>query len=161
MADFEVRAARTADVREMAELLAAVAGERLYIATEPPVDVDEWAERFAENLEGFFVAVIDGHVVGHVAVWPRHGVGTLAMAVALDRRGRGVGSALLAAAIEWAQAQRLHKLELEVFPHNEAAIELYRKFGFVEEGRRVQHYRRASGELWDAVLMGRPLGRGS
>jgi ribosomal protein S18 acetylase RimI-like enzyme len=34
------------------------------------------------------------------------------------------------------------------------AIGLYRKSGFVEEGRRVKHYRRASGELWDALEMG-------
>src|SRR5215210_4924280 len=47
--------------------------------------------------------------------------------------GRGVGSALLAAAIEKAREDGLHKLALEVFPHNEAAIALYRKFGFVEE----------------------------
>ena len=157
MADYEVRPARHADAHTMAELLAAVAAERMYIATEPPVDVAEMAERFAENLEGFFVAVVADRVVGHLAVWPRHGVGTLAMAVALDERGRGVGSALLAAAIEWARTKRLHKLELDVFPHNKAAIELYRKFGFVEEGRRVQHYRRANGELWDAILMGLPL----
>jgi RimJ/RimL family protein N-acetyltransferase len=42
-----------------------------------------------------------------------------------------------------------------VFPHNTAAIALYEKFGFVEEGRRVKQFRRTSGELWDAVEMGR------
>jgi len=60
----------------------------------------------------------------------------------------------VAAAIEKSRAQGLHKLSLEVFPHNEAALALYRKFGFVEEGRRVRHYRRESGELWDSVVMG-------
>jgi len=158
VADFHVRPACRRDARELAELLAAVAEERLYLATEPPVDIGEWTERFETDLEGFFVAVAAGRVVGNVAVWRRQGVGTLAMAVARDRRGQGIGSALLAAAIEWARLQRLHKLELDVFPHNQAAIDLYRKFGFVEEGRRVQHYRRASGEIWDAVLMGLPLG---
>jgi putative acetyltransferase len=158
MDDFDVRPARPADARELAELLAAVAEERLHLATEPPVDVDEWTERFEQNLEGFFVATVEDRVIGQIAVWPRYGVGTLAMAVARESRGRGVGSALLAAAIAWARMQRLHKLELDVFPHNEAAIGLYRKFGFVEEGRRVQHYRRASGELWDAMLMGLLLG---
>jgi hypothetical protein len=34
------------------------------------------------------------------------------------------------------------------------AVAGYRKFGFVEEGRRIKHYRRTSGELWDAVDMG-------
>jgi hypothetical protein len=31
---------------------------------------------------------------------------------------------------------------------------LYRKSGFVEEGRRARHYRRASGELRDSIVMG-------
>ena len=72
-------------------------------------------------------------------------------------RGRGVGSALLAAAADWARDRGLHKLCLEVFAHNEAAIGLYRACGFVEEGRRPGQYRRASGELWDAVIMGLAL----
>lgn len=76
------------------------------------------------------------------------------MAVAREWRGRGVGSALLAAAIEWARGRNLHKLSLGVFAHNTPAIALYRKFGFVEEGRRVKQYRRTNGELWDAVDMG-------
>jgi RimJ/RimL family protein N-acetyltransferase len=74
--------------------------------------------------------------------------------VAADWRGRGVGTALVAAAIEWARARGLHKLTLSVFPHNEAAIALYRKFRFAEEGRLTQHIRRANGELWDLIEMG-------
>ena len=35
-----------------------------------------------------------------------------------------------------------------------AAIALYRRCGFAEEGRRVRQYRRASGELWDSIVMG-------
>lgn len=57
-------------------------------------------------------------------------------------------------AIEWAREQGLHKLVLAVFAHNTAAIALYRKFGFVEERRRIKQYRRASGELWDLIEMG-------
>ena len=76
------------------------------------------------------------------------------MLVARDWRGRGVGSALVLAAIERARAQGLHKLCLEVFTTNATAIALYRKCGFTEEGLRPQQYRRASGELWDALAMG-------
>ena len=36
---------------------------------------------------------------------------------------------------------------LAVFAHNDAAIGLYRKLGFAEEGRRVKRFRRQSGEL--------------
>jgi RimJ/RimL family protein N-acetyltransferase len=76
------------------------------------------------------------------------------MLVVAGWRGRGVGSSLVAAAIDWARAHELHKLTLGVFPHNEAALALYRKFGFVEEGKRIRHMRRANGELWDLIEMG-------
>jgi RimJ/RimL family protein N-acetyltransferase len=76
------------------------------------------------------------------------------MVVARDWRGRGVGSALVAASIDWAREHELHKLSLSVFPHNEAAIALYRKFEFEIEGQRRKQIRRANGELWDLIDMG-------
>jgi len=158
MAEFEVRPARPGDARAMAELFAAVAAERTGIASEPPVDIGERAARFAATADQSFVAVAGGRVVGmsHVEV-SRHGFGDLAMLVDRDWRGRGAGAALVRAAIGWARGQRLHKLCLEVFAHNAAAIALYRKCGFVEEGRRARQYRRASGELWDSLVMGLAL----
>ena len=84
----------------------------------------------------------------------RFGCGDIGMLVDAAWRGRGVGSALVQAAIDWARGEGLHKLCLEVFPTNTAAIALYRKCGFVEEGLRPKQYRRASGELWDALAMG-------
>ena len=149
----EIRPAGDADRRQLATLFATVAEERDGIATEPPVDVDAWAERW--RLEGTLLAVAEGELVGSLSIdVSRFGFGELGMAVARDWRGRGVGSALVEAGIAWARERGLHKLTLSVFPHHAAAIALYRKFGFVEEGRRVKHYRRACGELWDALEMG-------
>ena len=158
MTDFAVRPAQAGDAQAMAELFAAVAHERDGIATEPPVDIQERAALFARTVRGSVVAVAGDQVVGllHVAA-SRHGFGEIGMAVDRDWRGRGVGSALLQAAIDWARGAGLHKLCLEVFPHNAAGIALYRRAGFAEEGRRVAQYRRASGELWDAIVMGRAL----
>ena len=130
-----------------------MAEERDGIAAEPPIDVEKRAATW--NLERSLVAVEAGTVVGELSVSESSfGYGEIGMMVAADRRGRGVGSALLTAAIDRARARGLHKLALSVFPHNEAAVGLYRKFGFVEEGRRVKHMRRASGELWDLIDMG-------
>jgi ribosomal protein S18 acetylase RimI-like enzyme len=154
----EVRPGRPEDARALAELFAAVAEERDGIASEPPVDVDARTKLFAASIDGAIVAVTAGDIVGwlHIeATW--FGVGEIGMLVAKPWRRRGVGSGLLAAAIEKARDDGLHKLSLDVFAHNEAAIALYRKFGFVEEGRRVRHYRRASGLLWDSIVMGLPL----
>jgi RimJ/RimL family protein N-acetyltransferase len=158
MAEFVVRPAQAGDARAMAEMFAAVAQERDGIATEPPVNVEERAAAFARNLDGSMVAVADGQIVGMIHVeGSRHGFGEFGMLVDRGWRGRGVGSALVQAAVDRARGQGLHKLCLEVFPHNTAAIALYRKCGFTEEGRRVKQYRRASGELWDTIMMGRLL----
>jgi [ribosomal protein S18]-alanine N-acetyltransferase len=158
VAQFTVRPAEAGDARAMAELFAAVAGERTGIATEPPVNIDERAAQFARTADGSVVAVADGQIVGMLHIEAsRYGFGELGMLVDRDWRGRGVGSALVQSAISRARGQGLHKLCLEVFAHNTAAIALYRKSGFVEEGRRTRHYRRASGELWDSVVMGLAL----
>jgi RimJ/RimL family protein N-acetyltransferase len=150
---FRVRPAEEADRVPLAEVFAAVAEERDGIATEPPVDVAARAESW--TLPGTLVAVWGGDVVGSIHVAPsRFGSGEIGMAVAREWRGRGIGAALLHAAIDWSRENGLHKLNLSVFPHNEAALALYRRFGFVEEGRRVKQIRRSNGEIWDTIEMG-------
>lgn len=140
----------------MALVYAAVAEERTGIGAEPPVNVEVRAQRFESGLEGSFVAIGDDEIVGMINVLTTgHGYAEIGMLVAREWRGRGVGSALMQAAIDWARERGdIHKLSLGVFAHNAAGIALYRKFGFVEEGRRVKHYRRQSGELWDSIEMG-------
>ena len=142
----------------MAELFAAAAEERTGIATEPPVDVEARTAQFTSTIASSIVAVADSQIIGmiHVEV-SRHGFGEFGMLVDREWRGSGVGSGLLQAAIDWARDQGLHKLCLEVFAHNTAGIALYRKYGFVDEGRRVRQYRRASGELWDSIVIGLAL----
>jgi RimJ/RimL family protein N-acetyltransferase len=66
------------------------------------------------------------------------------------------GQALLEAALN-ARPAEVHKIELEVFPDNEAAIGLYRSYGFEQEGVRRDHYRRNDGSLRSAVIMARLL----
>jgi len=153
-----VRPARRNEARRLAELLAEIAEERDSIASEPPIDLDERTRAFAASIDGTIVAVADEELVGSLHIEAnRFGVGELGMGITRPWRGRGVGSLLLTAAIEKARAEGLHKLSLEVFPHNTAAIALYRKFGFVDEGRRLEHYRRANGERWDSLVMGRVI----
>jgi putative acetyltransferase len=103
-----------------------------------------------------------GRVVGHVYVQreahpvTRH-VATLGIGVAPDWRGRGVGAALMAEGIRWARSVGVERLMLSVFPHNTAAIALYRKFGFIDEGRLVRHSRKSTGDE-DEILMATWLG---
>ncbi len=107
------------------------------------------------SLDETMVAISRDEVIGGLWVIPSpFGFGEIGMVVARGWRGRGVGSALMASVVDWARERGLHKLTLSVFPHNDAAMALYRKYGFVVEGHHPKQIRRASGELWDLVDMG-------
>ena len=104
-----------------------------------------------------FVAEDEGRIVGRLSIArdqhpaSRH-VADLGLMVAMSHRRRGIGTMLLEAALDWARHAEVRKLELHVFPHNEAAIKLYENFGFVQEGYRRGHYRRGN-DYVDAILM--------
>jgi RimJ/RimL family protein N-acetyltransferase len=108
------------------------------------------------------VAELDGELVGRLSLArdphpaSRH-VADLGLMVSSRHRRRGIGRALLAAAETWARGAGVTKLELHVFPHNEPARALYGACGFEQEGFRVGHYRRANGEIVDAILMAKHL----
>src|SRR4051812_9566856 len=104
-----------------------------------------------------FVAVAPEGIVGRLSVardpHPASAhVADLGLMVAKSHRRRGIGRGLLEQAVEWARVSNVTKLELHVFPHNQPAIDLYERFGFLQEGYRRGHYRSAGG-LVDAILM--------
>jgi putative acetyltransferase len=104
------------------------------------------------------VAVHGDRVIGHLNVAREEGsmtrhVASLGMAVAPDWRGQGVGSALMDEVLRWAREMGVEKLALSVYPHNDAALALYRKFGFKEEGRLTGHSKKSIGYL-DEIVMG-------
>lgn len=99
-------------------------------------------------------------VVGNLGLDPswslrrRHAMG-LGMAVRDDWQGRGIGSALMAAAIDRADNwMNVLRLELTVYVDNEAGLALYRRFGFVIEGRH-RAYALRDGAYIDAYAMAR------
>lgn len=159
MAPFTVRPAGPGDAEGMFALYAAVAAEGRWVVGEPPIDetarIASYRQLIGVGWNGVFVAEADGRIVGDLgAVRQGSGPAVIGMEVAADWRGRGVGSALMEACLDWARRSDVHKLSLEVFPWNEAAIALYRKFGFEQEGFLRGQYRRRDGELWNAIVMG-------
>jgi RimJ/RimL family protein N-acetyltransferase len=158
-----IRAATAEDLAGAFDVYEATAAEGKWIGAELPIDKDDrlhrWRESFLESDAGaMFVAEDDGNIVGSASVtWAGRcgsGVLDLGMTVAPERRREGIGAGLLDACIAFARSAGAHKITLQVWPHNDAARALYRKYGFEEEGYLRRHWRRRNGELWDAVVMG-------
>jgi ribosomal-protein-alanine N-acetyltransferase len=76
----------------------------------------------------------------------------LNLAVEPRARGRGFGSALLEAMLNWLREQGASCIFLEVRPSNDAAIELYRRAGFSPLGVRYGYYRRPRENALTMVL---------
>jgi diaminopimelate decarboxylase len=158
----EIRPATARDATSFLELYRAVAAEGGFIRTEHVTGgVRPYRRRLRRSWtdrEANIVAVAGGRVVGSLGITrddhpvTRH-VATLGMFVAEGWRGAGIGTALMHEALRWARAVGVEKLELTVYPGNEAARALYRRFGFVEEGTLVRHSKKAYG-YEDEVLMG-------
>jgi diaminopimelate decarboxylase len=157
-----IRPARPGDARSYLAFWTAIVEEGRHVRTERVTGtVRGYRRRFRHpwtDREAQIVAVDgDDRVVGHVYVQreshpvTRH-VATLGIAVEAGARGRGIGSALLAEAVRWARSVGVDKVALSVYPHNTGAIALYRKFGFVEEGRLARHSRKSYGDE-DEILM--------
>jgi putative acetyltransferase len=155
-----IRPARADDIDDLVDVRIAVAGEGRWIGRELPIDAAQEAELLARSIAAptntLVVAEADGRVAGYALVHDAgHGHGEVAMAIVDGHRGAGLGTALLDAALAGARATgAFHKIVLQVWPHNAAGIALYRRAGFVVEGYRHRHWRRANGELWDAIEMG-------
>jgi ribosomal-protein-alanine N-acetyltransferase len=75
----------------------------------------------------------------------------LSLAVARRHRRRGVGNALLAAALDRARSDGVGRMFLEVAEDNAAAQKLYQAYGFRQVGRRPRYYRRPRGEAMAAL----------
>jgi len=143
-----------------------VARERAYIdfLEAPPLEQSRsfWTS-LIEKGHPFLVAVEGGTVVGWCDVVPvprpifAH-VGVLGMGLLPEHRGRGLGTALMTAALEASRACGLERVELAVFADNERAQHLYARMGFVVEG--VQSRRaKIDGRYRDEILMALALTR--
>ena len=158
----EIRDSALADAEQIAALIDTVARERLFLAGTVGFSADDTRAFIASTKSAGGVQVVgieSGEIVGWCDISPypfegmRH-VGRLGMGVRRDRRSKGIGRKLLAAAIERAHGAGIERIELEVFASNRAAICLYESFGFELEGRKVAG-RRLDGCTDDILIYAR------
>jgi L-phenylalanine/L-methionine N-acetyltransferase len=122
-----------------------------------------WRERLSEPPEGLYslVACVEDEVVGEISLhtsptrWRMRHVGSIGMSVQDDWQGKGVGTALMEAALYLADNWlNLTRIELSVYVDNAAGLALYEKFAFEVEGTH-RRFAFRDGEYVDAYSMAR------
>lgn len=157
-----IRSAQPEDVTSLLAHARSVAAESPFFVTEP--DEFDFTEKWVQDhLDGpgklVLIAEIPDEVIGCLSFenGSRRRIahrGSLGISVCEKWRGQGIGSALLQALIDWAEANPLiERIGLVVLFNNEGAIRLYRRFGFVEEGRRPRAVKLGPEQYADELLM--------
>lgn len=157
-----IRPAVGKDAGRIIRCINRVGAEKIYIVIEKFNHSIEWEENYIENIDPrnilYLVAEIDDDIIGMLSVErdmysKTYHTGTLGMIILKNYRNIGLGSELIRLSIEWAKDNNLKKICLSCFSTNSAAIALYKKFGFKEEGRRTGQFK--IGEKYvDEVMMG-------
>ena len=165
-----VRSATTEDAPAIMELVSGVFKTSSYLVTEPDefsVTLEQeqsWIESFMTSPNSvLLVAQYNGQLVGILDF--RGGqrrkishTGLIGTSVRSEFRSMGVGSTLLSVLVEWAKLHsKIERIELSVFADNAPAIAVYKKLGFVEEGRKKKAFKLSDGRYFDELLMAKTL----
>lgn len=99
----------------------------------------------------YIVADVDGIIAGYLGMWFVFDEADIMNVAVLPKwRGQGIGSKIVARAVEEALTYGCKALTLEVRSSNQAALSLYTKMGFVRSGLRKNYYTKPRE---DAVIM--------
>ncbi|MEQ4532271.1 MAG: GNAT family N-acetyltransferase [Mixta sp.] len=164
MSDIIIRHVEPQDARALQQIYAqeSTFSDTLQI---PWPSLQSWQDRIANPQPGQYqlVACIDNQVAGNLTLEVsqsprRRHCASFGLGVDARQRGKGVAQALMRAMIAlcdgWLNVERI---ELTVYTDNEAAVKLYKKFGFVIEGTASRYALRA-GEMVDIYYMARLRG---
>ena len=107
-----------------------------------PRDVEQLVEDW-QRAEGFLVAEVDGEIRGYVDLvtqrWQKLGWVTN-LAVDRGHRRKGIGTALVQHARQWAWDEGLQMLSVETTTKNYPALSFYQKLGFKFCGFNDHYY---------------------
>lgn len=158
LVNIHLRPTSLEDVPILARTVDQVARERRYLGSPSGFSIERTRDflRTIQSRGGIHLTVWDEDLlVGWCDVLPgeyeglTHS-GQLGMGLLPEYRGLGLGYRLLTGALTEIFRTNLERVELDVFASNSAAIALYRKIGFRQEGRKI-HARKLDG-LYDDIL---------
>ncbi|HLA36675.1 MAG TPA: ribosomal protein S18-alanine N-acetyltransferase [Rhodocyclaceae bacterium] len=139
------RAMQTADLDAVAALEA-----RCHSA---PWSRQNFADALAADNHAWLATEDDATIGYAIVLLVQDEASLLNITIAAELQRSGRGGALLAHICALARAQGAERMFLEVRASNRAALALYRRHGFIEQGRRRNYYACADGAREDAIVM--------
>ena len=116
-------------------------------------------EKTESDSEIEIIAIVDGKLVGSAGIESLGSKDKVKhradFGISIDKAywGQGIGKALVAGCIECAKKAGYSQLELQAVAENEKALNLYRKFGFVEYGRNPRGFNSRYTGYQELILM--------
>ncbi|NFD29301.1 GNAT family N-acetyltransferase [Clostridium botulinum] len=157
------------DATELSELRVKIDGETEYLDREPGEDLltpEDFEKLIYEDLIGektiFLVAEVEGKIIGFSRCQGsklsrfRHKA-EFGICISKEYWGYGIGRILLENILISADVVGIEKISLTVVQTNTRAIQLYKKYGFVEEGLLIKDRIHKDGNYYNTVMMGRLL----
>jgi RimJ/RimL family protein N-acetyltransferase len=155
------------DAYELSRLRIQIDGETENLDREPgealltPEDFQKiiYEDSIAEKAI-FLVAEVEGKITGFARCIGnklsrfRHKA-EFGICLAKEYWGHGIGKVILENILAWADTVGIKKISLTVVETNIKAIQLYKRYGFVEEGLLIKDRIHRDGKYYNTVLMGR------
>lgn len=135
MSEVQIRVANPGDIDAMTELDA--------ICFSSPWSRASFEAELTTNRLAWYLVAEEAHggIIGYAGLWAIEDEGHITnVAVHPDYRRKHLGSILVGMLIEQTKNAGLKRFTLEVRVSNQAAIDLYEKFGFVSAGVRKGYY---------------------
>ncbi len=109
-------------------------GFPLFFESKVAIELSEFLRRFNEARDGFWIARMEGRIVGSIAIdgveHDSHGAHLRWFIVAPENQGRGIGDKLLKEAVEFCRKKKFGRVYLWTFAGLDEARHLYERFGF-------------------------------
>lgn len=156
-----IRLAQTSDAPLLCQAEQAIAARPGRLVSQPDeLRVENFVAMIEKSTTHYIVVEQNYEIIGH-AFLEQMGLKAVAhimrltIAVHEGHQGQGVGKLMMTHLIDWAKStSHVEKIELHVRAVNLQAIALYKKMGFVEEGRLKKRIKISETEYLDDLTMG-------
>jgi RimJ/RimL family protein N-acetyltransferase len=148
-----IKEAEPGEAKELIRYIGTVGGESDFLtfgAGEYKISLEQEIKLIHGSIEsdnqvilvGWVQNVIVGCVTFHAGKWKRvRHTGEFGVSVSKKSWGLGIGTLLTEALLNWAKgSETVRKINLRVRSDNDRAIAVYKKLGFVEEGKITREY---------------------